>query len=76
MGDETDHVVINHELDWHHDRGPIQRIDYFHGEIGGYVSAQMMDRNETNVLAKNMIELNGWVERAVTHLQRLFRSRL
>ena len=68
--------VINHELYGHPDPGPIQRIDYFHGEFEGYVIAQMCDRNETDVLAKDMIKLTGWVERAVTHIQRLFRSRI
>ena len=51
-------------------------IEYFHGEFEGYAIAKMYDRNKTDVLAKDMIKLNGWVERAVTHVQRLFRSRI
>ena len=68
--------VINHELYGHHDPGPIQRNDYFHGEFQGYVIAQMYDRKKTDALAKDKINLNGWVQRAVTHIQRFFRNRI
>ena len=54
--------------------GPLQCIDYFHGKVCGYVMAQMSD--EENVRAKEMISLGGWVERAVTDIQRRFRTRV
>ena len=53
---------------------PLQQVDYFHGKIGGYVMGQMSD--EENVEAKEMINLGGWIERAVTDIQRRFRTRV
>jgi len=53
--------------------GPLQEVDYFHGKISGYVMGQMTD--DQDVEAKEMINLGGWIERAVIDIQRRFRSR-
>ena len=52
--------------------GPLQCVDYFHGNVDGYVCGQMWD--EEMVLAKNMINVGGWIERAVTDIQRRFKT--
>ena len=54
--------------------GPLQCVDYFRGSVHGYVSGEMVD--EEVVLAKYMIKLGGWIERAVTRFQRRFRTRV
>jgi hypothetical protein len=53
---------------------PIQRIDYFHGMIGGYVMAQMC-HNEENVKADDMLSMCGCFANAIACIQRAFRGR-
>ena len=55
---------------------PLQQVDYFHGKIDGYVMGQMSSDEEENVEAKEMINLEGWTELAVTHIQRRWRTRV
>jgi len=68
--------VLDHEnetYDFTH-AGPFQSVDYFHGTHDGYVTGQMDDDEE--VYAKDMINVGGWIERAVTRFQRRLRTRV
>ena len=65
-------LVVNHA-----DYGfstPIQEVDYFHGEIDGYVIAEMCC-DEIDVRALDMLHANGCFAKAVRYIQRLFRTR-
>ena len=53
--------------------GPIQEVDYFHGEINGWVIAQLCYR-KIDVYATEMLHLNGRCAKAMRYIQRLFRA--
>ena len=53
--------------------GPIQEVDYFHGEINGWVIAQLCYR-KIDVYASEMLHLNGRCAKAMRYIQRLFRA--
>ena len=66
--------VLDHKNKLHFEPGPFQEVEYFHGEVFGYIMAQMT--GEVNVRAKDMMNLSGWFVRAVTRFQQLFRNRV
>jgi hypothetical protein len=53
---------------------PIQKVNYFHSEMDGYVIAQMY-YDEIDVRAYDMLHTNGCFAKAMRSIQRLFRAR-
>ena len=55
----------------------VTKIDYFHGLRIDMPTAQMLDEDETDALALNMVQLRWWGKavRCVTLLQRKWRNR-
>jgi len=72
LGDSDMVYVVDHQSFGF--PSPLQRVDYFHGIIGGRVTAQMYYQ-EINVAADAMIGMRGCFTRAVGCIQQAFRAR-
>ena len=64
--------VVNHTA--HHLPTPIQKVEYFHGVIGGYVIAQMY-HEKVDIHAHDMIHTSGCLAKAAGYIQRIFRAK-
>ena len=62
--------VVNHTA--HHLPTPMQKVDYFHGQSFGYVTAQMY-YDKVDIPAYDMINPSGCLAKAAGYIQRIFR---
>ena len=62
--------VVDHRL--YHLSAPLQEVDYFHGIVDDYVTAQLLENN-TDVRAFDMIHPQGFVAKTMSCVQRRYR---